>query len=970
MGVSASSLLDESRSTWIKGEVETALRRFTPYYRKQFSVCRFCLLEDELERNEHKFPRQREAPEEGQVLYEEGMLYFDDSRKWRERYMVVRANYCLEFHDNLESFIKGIPPHHKLLPTGGVVVTTEEKYMAMVDQCFPDDTNVKEDFAPPLSGMPGQFPVYLRLPYRRDSYFCFRQEAKQAGFLSILSDCIRHQNQDFLKKTTCEVQAFVKAVQLMRQDQGQYESWDMLIGSDVRVMSNLVMEQLLPSLQNDLLPRLKVKKMERKRIWFATVEAVYILVQEQLLQGLSALKEECRTSARQQEVMMHSDMDQIQNSRQQLEDKIRKRVSGPAEALYSDSVQPYLASMLEELMEPISSGFQEGRWLSESAMDQVCQDVQAGGISDELKKSVCSMLRLNLLSCYQKIDELQEKTQQLQCFSFPIKEAIQKAQIDLQQVTENATYMFVQLFQTVIQENPENAVSAVEKAKHRVLKQYDYDSSMVRKRIFQENLRSITLPFIKRNLKSIRDDLQDLEQLIEVDHSDFIHVENVYEGILQQMLDKEISKVVKEAVSMKKYNLCADSRDVLNLSSRSSLSSPSASTPGSPVLLLATAAQPSPPTLDNPVTLDPQETTNKLESELQSEPAANAMVTEMPLGKVEEKESSPSVIQKEVSALKNNTNVSQTEMPEDEEPAASTDPEKVKELLTEQEVTSAEMVKGEMAAETLKKEILEGPENDLSMLPATLETEKGKTEEPGPAAQNKDPAGSPAAEQKHEGCSVNMSAQVTGLQTASNTEGGAEEQTQNAEVKLEVPASGEACVQTDEDCSLKANLKEAETEHVTVSDPPSLNMSAGSELALSDVDEETKALKSSEDEVSTTSDVLEEEGHVSQSPESSDDPEAQDECAVIPSDNPSPQTQSEDVSRHVGVGRDVEADTTVNTDSSVEATETKTSAPAEQAPPLNPEAPDSIKEIRDLVVEVIEVEELVQRYPSGLPKDE
>ena len=59
-------------------------------------------------------------------------------------------------------------------------------------RCVPD---VKEEFAPPLSSMPGQFPVYLRLPYRRDYYFCFRLEARQAGFLSILSACIRHQNQ-------------------------------------------------------------------------------------------------------------------------------------------------------------------------------------------------------------------------------------------------------------------------------------------------------------------------------------------------------------------------------------------------------------------------------------------------------------------------------------------------------------------------------------------------------------------------------------------------------------------------------------------------------------------------------------------------------------------------------------------------------------------------------------------------------
>lgn len=40
---------------------------------------------------------------------------------------------------------------------------------------------------------------------------------------------------DFLKKKTCEVQAFLKAIQLYRQDKDKYEAWDMLIGSDVRV---------------------------------------------------------------------------------------------------------------------------------------------------------------------------------------------------------------------------------------------------------------------------------------------------------------------------------------------------------------------------------------------------------------------------------------------------------------------------------------------------------------------------------------------------------------------------------------------------------------------------------------------------------------------------------------------------------------------------------------------------------------
>lgn len=55
-----------------------------------FIVCVVCVCVDQ------------EAPEAGEVLYEEGVLFFDETRKWKERYVVVRANYCLECHDGLE----------------------------------------------------------------------------------------------------------------------------------------------------------------------------------------------------------------------------------------------------------------------------------------------------------------------------------------------------------------------------------------------------------------------------------------------------------------------------------------------------------------------------------------------------------------------------------------------------------------------------------------------------------------------------------------------------------------------------------------------------------------------------------------------------------------------------------------------------------------------------------------------------
>lgn len=51
--------------------------------------------------------------------------------------MDLNKNFC-DASASIQTFVKGMPARHKLLPTGGVVLTTEEKYMALVDQSFPD----------------------------------------------------------------------------------------------------------------------------------------------------------------------------------------------------------------------------------------------------------------------------------------------------------------------------------------------------------------------------------------------------------------------------------------------------------------------------------------------------------------------------------------------------------------------------------------------------------------------------------------------------------------------------------------------------------------------------------------------------------------------------------------------------------------------------------------------------------------
>ncbi|TRZ02400.1 hypothetical protein DNTS_034458 [Danionella cerebrum] len=568
MGAS-SSLLDESKSNYIKGHVDQRFKQFAPIYQKQYILAYLSQVQDELEQRKEthtQYLKQRDPPEPGQVLYEENVLYFDSSKKWKERFIVMRACYVLECHESY-----------------------------------------KEDFAPPL-GEIQKFPVYLRLPYRQDSYFCFRDENSQAEFISVLSDCIRHQNKDFLKKKTCEVKAFLKAFQLYRQENDQYESWDMLIGSDVRGLANLFMEDLMPYLEKGLQPCMNSKRADKRRVWFA-----------HLLDKLTNLKEQCKEMAKQQEARMRSDMDQITSSRAFLENKLSAMVSEAATRYSTEQIQPHLPAILEEVMAPISLGFKEARELSEGMMDQLCQDFQNSEQQKELHQALFKMSKANLQSCYDKVNGLADHVQELQqAFSYSINGLVDSTEIDLKQLMENLEYTFELLVRKALEDPSVSLPIAMQKASNRVLKQFDYDSSTVRKRIFNEALINITLPSIKKHLSPFfKEELPKLEQYIFADYSNFIGVENVYEDIIHQILEKDVSMVVKEAASMKKYNLFTESKYKFSVSSLSF--TPPGSAPSSPARLTSSpnhrVSLPPSPLLTNGLTANKSVTVHSPHSE-------------------------------------------------------------------------------------------------------------------------------------------------------------------------------------------------------------------------------------------------------------------------------------------------------------------------------------------------------------------
>ncbi|XP_054837305.1 protein Niban 1 [Eublepharis macularius] len=596
MGASGSSLLDESKCAYIRGKTEAVIKNFSPHYRRQYAVS-FCKhVQNELEQNrdlQSQFLKTKPPAESSVIFYEGEVLHFaEDLKKWKDRYIVIKNNYAVESFENKEAFQKGLSSKSCIFPVGGKVLTTEKEYNSLSDKHFPDPnaSNEKEN-AQAFVILPKEFPVYLWQPFLRHSYFGFADPEAQKQFSAILNDCIRHLNHDFFKQASFEAQAFLEAIQFFRQEKGHYGTWEMVTGNEIQILSNLVMEELLPSLQNMLLPKMKGKRNDRKRAWFGILEDTYRLVQEQVSEGLHTLKEECREVTKGLEGTIRSDMDQIVNSKNFLAGKIKESVADPVQKCCGESIQPFLASILEELMGPVSSGFSEVRLLFEKEVNEISQNFQATNDNAKLAENVDLLMSLPYNSvkmepCYLKVNLLQEELQDLKSrFKFYHMDLIiQRTQNLMQELMENAVYTFEQLLSLSHQKDMAKTATAIEKVKLRVLKQYDYDSSTVRKKIFQDALIQISLPTLQRTLASTcKPELQKYEQFIFADHTSVIQVENVYEEILLETLFADTLKVIKEAAHLKKHNLFEETRlPSESVSSLSDLKTPSGSAQASP----------------------------------------------------------------------------------------------------------------------------------------------------------------------------------------------------------------------------------------------------------------------------------------------------------------------------------------------------------------------------------------------------
>uniref|UniRef100_A0A8C7HBJ6 Niban apoptosis regulator 2b n=1 Tax=Oncorhynchus kisutch TaxID=8019 RepID=A0A8C7HBJ6_ONCKI len=543
------------------GEV---IGEFGRLYEQQYAVALFNKVRFDIEGGGGPQPQllRRKTPLENRSIFSGALFQFlEENKKWRNRFLFVPDSYNMNYYDNKASHERGLHPKGTINCAGYKVLTSMDQYLELLNN------NVKAKVGnTPFLKCATEFLLILWHPYARHYYFCVVTEKEQKKWHAVFQDCVRHTNDGLLEESKVQTPAFTDSVRLFRQAHGQYGTWEMMCGAPPQILANLVMETLLPEVRDLITPGLKGKMHERQRNWMLICDAVYGLVVRQAQAQYEAVVQSCEAGRPLLEASIRTDMDQIITSKEHVSNKIKAVALPKAEKLLKVSIQPYISSILEALMEPTSRGFSEVR----DVFFRELVDMSKNTVNDSTKEKLgehmekISMLAFHpvkMQSCYEKVEDLSlDGLQQRFDVSSP-SVFVQRAQILMREQMDDAVYTFEQiLHQSLEDQGPEGLCKNIQRCQDRVIKKFDYDSSTVRKRFFREALLQIFIPYMLKQLTpSVASELPRFQELIFEDFSRFILVENIFEEVVLHSVMKDIMMAVKEAAVQRRHNLYRDS---------------------------------------------------------------------------------------------------------------------------------------------------------------------------------------------------------------------------------------------------------------------------------------------------------------------------------------------------------------------------------------------------------------------------
>uniref|UniRef100_A0A8C7S2Y3 Niban apoptosis regulator 2b n=1 Tax=Oncorhynchus mykiss TaxID=8022 RepID=A0A8C7S2Y3_ONCMY len=553
-----------SHTNRVTGEV---IGEFSRLYEQQYAVALFNKVRFDIEGGGGPQPQllHRKVPLENRSIFSGALFQFlEENNKWRNHFIFVPDSYTINYYDNKASHERGLHPKGNINCAGYKVLTSMDQYLELLNNSLPG-VKAKVGNSPFLK-CATQFPLILWHPYARHYYFCVVTEKEQQKWHAVFQDCVRHANDGLSEESQVQTPAFTDAVRLYRQAHGQYGTWEMMCGIPSQILANLVMETLLPELRDLISPRLKGKMHDRQRNWMLVCDAVYGLVVRQAQAQYEAVVQSCEARRPPLEASIRTDMDQIITSKEHVANKIKAVVLPKAEKLLTVSIQPYISSILEALMEPTSRGFSQVRDVFFRELVDLSKNTLNDATNEKVgehmeKISMLAFHPVKMQSCYEKVEDLSlDGLQQRFDVSSP-SVFVQRAQILMREQMDDAVYTFEQiLHQSLEDQGPEGLCKNIQRCQDRVIKKFDYDSSTVRKRFFREALLQIFIPYMLKQLTpSLSPELPRFQELIFEDFSRFILVENIFEEVVLHSVMKDIMMAVKEAAVQRRHNLYRDS---------------------------------------------------------------------------------------------------------------------------------------------------------------------------------------------------------------------------------------------------------------------------------------------------------------------------------------------------------------------------------------------------------------------------
>ncbi|NXN69962.1 NIBL2 protein, partial [Himantopus himantopus] len=484
-------------------------------------------------------PQLRGPPD---TALHEGLLsqYDGDSCSWQENYFILLGDFTLQWFESEEALRKGCEPRGSTALSGYLLLSSPGEYAeSLGDLC----QGLAGDS--PFADPPGEFLFFLYHPFRRHFCFCAGSVGSRRIWRAALGDAIRYRSTELQRRDSLEAEAFLEAVRFYRQEKGRYGAGDLLLGSEPEILGNVLMEDLLPVLRCQVLPSIRGSERRRQQLWLQFIQEVYTLVLSEISREFQGFQKEKEKLQMELEKKIRPDLDQMLTLKDQLASKLRAVVQSPAESCCSRGVEPHLHGVMEELVRPVSSGVDAVRSLFARRVDEMIGLVRSSPVA-VLQRELLMLGRTSwqpevMQPCYEEANLYRESLRGLEeWFGFRgVMSLVLSAQNLMQQLMQNATHTFGQLARQPLGRpaGRRQLARALEQAKERVLKKFDYDSSAVRERFAQEWLIRIVLPFLLKHLEAeCKLELPRYETFVFADFGGIVNLENVYEEAVVAVL--------------------------------------------------------------------------------------------------------------------------------------------------------------------------------------------------------------------------------------------------------------------------------------------------------------------------------------------------------------------------------------------------------------------------------------------------